>query len=292
MENEKSFDTDKIKLHYNGNIHNSGGPQMNSEQTEPQNNQSLNMIDTTDGFEAVTVFRSLKNLVFLIILISFLLSQLIFWLEFTGRIADGSSDSPAVAVVGLAATEPTDEGELPGQDTTEVEDSGIISPDEMGKGSTKIVDHSEVSSDSQAKEDSDEPFTVMNVWHASHLVRCANFLIVFGAMLYSLTLLVCLKVSLAGSLGGLRHISRAFFFSLVFFVLVLPWQAFYPGVLVGVVYTPGELFNTAMGEGLAKQVLYFGRFVIYWLVAFVILLMAQARSTKWTGATMRRLGMH
>ena len=70
--------------------------------------------------------------------------------------------------------------------------------------------------------------------------------------MYCLSLLFSLKVSLMGRLGGINHISRAFFLSLAMFVLVLPWQKFFSGVVAGVIFTPDELLNRfeAMQEGL------------------------------------------
>jgi hypothetical protein len=56
-------------------------------------------------------------------------------------------------------------------------------------------------------------------------------------------MLFALKVSMLGKLGGINHISRAFFLSLVMVVLLLPWQRFFSGIVAGAIYSPAELLR-------------------------------------------------
>lgn len=129
---------------------------------------------------------------------------------------------------------------------------------------------------------------------ASVAVSICNFVIVAGSILYCLTLLMCVKISLAGRLGGLNHICRAFFVSLFLLVVVIPWQQILPGVLVGSVWRPGELlcggWAKVDGSVLCK-ILYYLRFCGLWIVGLWLLWWAQGRSKKWARATLRRLGV-
>ena len=103
-----------------------------------------------------------------------------------------------------------------------------------------------------------------------------------------------LKISLIGRLGGISHISRAFFLSLIALVLLLPWQALFKGVVFGAVYLPEELFVEWMFDAdspLINQAVYFVRFSGMWLLTLLFLIAAQSRAAKWSKTTLRRLGI-
>lgn len=126
------------------------------------------------------------------------------------------------------------------------------------------------------------------------IIAAANFILLISAVMYCLTLLMTLKVSLTGRLGGINHISRAFFVSLFALVLLFPWQRIIPGVLVGTVYLPKELLTSCLCETACSKfckVLMYLRFTGLWLVTLWLFLWAQIRSGKWARATLRRLGI-
>jgi hypothetical protein len=123
------------------------------------------------------------------------------------------------------------------------------------------------------------------------MVRFLDFVLIPGAALYCLTMLLSLKVSLIGRLGGIRHIARAFFLSLVFVILLLPWQLLFAPVFAGAMFTPGELIAACKvpKSSLAFVLSFYLRFVGYWLLVLLLLLTAQIRSMRWARATLRRL---
>ena len=129
---------------------------------------------------------------------------------------------------------------------------------------------------------------------AAGLVAVCNFIIIVSVILYCLSLLMCLKISLAGRLGGINHITRAFFISLFLLVIITPWQVILPKVLIGTIWLPGELlcggWDKADSSIFWKIMLYL-RFCGLWFVAVWLLLWTQIRSGKWSRATLRRLGM-
>jgi hypothetical protein len=107
-------------------------------------------------------------------------------------------------------------------------------------------------------------------------------------------LLVTLKVSLVSRLGGISHITRAFFISLFLLVFLFPWQCIIPRVLIGVIYLPKELlcFFPAKADGsVFWLVLMYLRFVGLWVLAVWLLLWSALRSGRWYRATQRRLGI-
>jgi len=129
---------------------------------------------------------------------------------------------------------------------------------------------------------------------AAGVVAVCNFIVLAAAILYSLSLLICLKISLTGRLGGMNHITRAFFISLFLLVVLVPWQRVMPGALIGSIWLPRELLcgGWAKADGsVFWKVMFYLRFCGLCLVAVWFLLWAQIRSAKWARATLRRLGV-
>jgi len=111
-------------------------------------------------------------------------------------------------------------------------------------------------------------------------------------VLYCLTMLFSLKISLLGRLGGINHISRAFFISLIMVVLLLPWQRLFGDVLFGAIYAPKELLTfRACGQGreILGSAFYYFRFTGLWLLVMLLLIFSQIRSARWAKAILRRL---
>jgi len=131
----------------------------------------------------------------------------------------------------------------------------------------------------------------IRIKHASWLIRFADIVFIFAATLYCLTMLFILKVSLIGRLGGISHICRAFFLSMVMLVLILPWQKFFGSVVVGATYPPHELLEwlAARTGSRLSAVLFYLRFVGYWVLILLLLILSQLRSCRWTKAILRRL---
>jgi len=113
----------------------------------------------------------------------------------------------------------------------------------------------------------------------------SNYVTPFCVIVYCLSLLIGLKLALVGRLGGLTQSSKAFFLSLIVLVLVMPW--------LNIIYVaiPTAMFGTSeLAEKFSrfqenKQDMdplgfaaYYGRFCGLWLLAFLLLLMAQLRS--------------
>jgi len=118
------------------------------------------------------------------------------------------------------------------------------------------------------------------------------FLGVVVGCLYVLTLLIGLKISLAGRLEGAADLTKGFFWSLLFLAIFLPWQHILvhkvagdeipilrtvPGVLYGF----DELKQKAVLEAeqakldVFKEVLLAVRFILYPLAALLLLIVAQ-----------------
>jgi len=131
----------------------------------------------------------------------------------------------------------------------------------------------------------------INFNHLVWIIRFANAVLILAATLYCLTMLFSLKVSMLGRLGGINHITRAFFLSLLALVLLLPWQRVFSPAIVGAIFTPEEMvkwFSTRTPD-LFDGIIYYLRFCGFWLLIVLLLIMAQIRSSRWAGAILRRL---
>ena len=250
---------------------------------EEYQNKSGDLIDTTDCLEAVSVFRGWKNFLFIIVLVCLLLLQLSFWAVSTGHIKtaeQGESEPATVIPEQPAQVEPT----APAQDQP------VVPVDQIAEDAKKVVAEPNQTNEETPKR---------SQWRLSvklctlgWIVRFFNFVLVLAAALYCLTMLFILKVSLLGRLGGINHSARAFFISLLMFVLLLPWQVVFADVVTGVMFTQKELLSSyeavQAGEAVDK-LFYYLRYTGYWLLVLLLLICSHIRSCRWARATLRRL---
>ena len=238
---------------------------MNEGQTNPND-----LLDTTDCLEAIGVFRGWKNFLFVIAICCLLVMQVSFWLVNTGyvRADDDTNSDSSVAVV---------------KDTEQIKEAAkqvAAEPNQPAEAAP------------QKPQQQASPRFGIKFEQLAWLIRFFNFVLILTAALYCLTMLFSLKVSLLGRLGGINHICRAFFLSLTFLVLLLPWQRFFAGVVVGAMYTPQELSSSYANteiSGIFGAILYYLRFTGYWLVVMLLLIFSQFRSVRWAKTVIRRL---
>ena len=234
---------------------------MNENQAGPSS-----LLDTTDCLEAIGVFRGWKNFFFIIAVSCLLLLQASFWCVNTGCI-------PAK--------------EYPGNEVVAV--GGGLSEDvqDVGEAAKKVA----AEQSEPAEAETENPLFGITFKHLAMGIRVANAILVLAGLLYCLTILLSLKISLVGRLGGMNHISRAFFLSLVMLILLLPWQRIFGGVVLGAIYSPCELVNWSSAEnpGIFGIILYYLRFSGYWLLILLLLIFSQLRSGRWTKSILRRL---
>ena len=240
---------------------------MNENQAKPDN-----LADTTDCLEAVNVFKGWKNAFFIIVILCLLLLQIAFWVENTRPIKTGEetkSESPAAAAEKVTG-EPV-----------------------LRSATTKGEPNQTVEAASQQPEQKQKtPLFEITFKRLAGLIRFVNFVLILMAVLYCLTMLFSLKVSMLGRLGGINHIAGAFFFSLAFVVLLLPWQRLFDGIVFGAMYTPDELLSrcaAAKDSHIFGTTLHYLRFTGYWLLVLLLLLFSQLRSGRWSKAILRRL---
>ena len=230
---------------------------MNENQTGPNS-----LLDTTDCLEAIGVFRGWKNFFCVVIIICLLLLQVSFWIVKLGYIS----------------------GECPGMDQSSVAGSVLQDPNDVDV----LLAGDEGEGDSAIEEKSLFGVTFS---HLSMGIRIVNSILILTGTLYCLTILLALKISLVGRLGGINHICRAFFLSLIMLLLLLPWQKAFDCVIIGAVYTPCEMMKwISAGTGdMVDIILFYLRFCGFWLLILLLLICSQLRSGRWTKTILRRL---
>lgn len=253
------------------------------------------LLEATDYIEAIGALKAMKNLFFFIILVFLLATQACFWLTKLNCIQLDSEKSESAAtqsycpisgVVGLAAG--TDEVKVEKSESTEkiVEAAKVLTEDSAAITADVNV---------LAQADKTGPFRLtLKSRHVALFIRICNFVLIISAFVYSLTLLIGLKVSLIGRLGGINHITRAVFLSIFAIAFLFPWQVLFNGVVAGAIYTPDELFNCltkcADASVIQKTCMYF-RFTGLWILTTLIFLSAQIRTVRWARTMLRRLGI-
>ena len=234
---------------------------------EGQGKQSV-MIETTDCLEAIGVFRGWKNLFFAVLLVCLLLVQAAFWLVDLQIVPTGGGGSSKV--VGVAPVE----------------------PNAVAKAATASAEPNQATRRAAAAAKLPTQFLKkLDAGHLARTVALVNGILIVTAALFTLAMFFCLMISLVGRLGGIRHVSRAFFLAVIMLVLVIPWQTVVGSRLPGVVYTFPELLDwlAMKNDSPVSTVVYYLRFSGYWLIFLLLLLVSQLRSARWTKSIVRRL---
>ncbi len=219
-----------------------------------QPNNGPAMVDVTDSLEAVSVFRAWKSVFMSVLIVCMLLTQGIFWVTDLDLLRNERADATVAAPAETSESEPNNAAEAP------------------------------VSSLSQAIDG------VTSV-HLERILALVNGVGFVTAVLYCLTLMFSMMITIVSRLGGIRHISRAFFLSLIVLILLIPWHATLEGSAVGVLFNAQDLAQsmTAKQEGLYPTILHYARFCGYWVVTLVMIFVSQVRLGRWTRAMRRRL---
>jgi len=282
---------------------------MNENQSKQEN-----LLDTTDCLEAIGVFKGWKNFLFIVVLCCMLILQAIFWaldLELIGKANQADKNAkldkaPMLAVVYGQSPNDVDrtpiEVKMPEEVNKIKEAAGKVAgptqATQPAANQPRLTDTEpqEQKSAQEWEKEKEKAKLIPDIKssYINWLIRLLNFVLILAAVLYCLTIFFSLLISVLGRLGGVNHITRAFFMSLIFLIILLPWQNLFTSAIKGVIYTPQELCSwmnwyRCEESGLSVAVIYYLRFSGYWLLALVILILSIARTSNWTKATLKRL---
>ncbi len=272
------------------------------------NTKTPDLVDTTDCLEAIDSIRSMKNFLFVLIILCLLITAGIFALDRTDRIDRTVCGSCGICPMAPAAPggcpapkQPAAQTPAPAPKAADVNEpakTAAKQPDGSDPNAeflTKVKDLFDSAGQNAAQKQLPAILRLRPACKdVAIAIKTCNFILVLAATMYCLMLLMSFKISLAGRLGGISHICRAFFLSLFALVILLPWQVLLPGVVVGAIYTPRELLCQWHANAQISTfwlTLCYLRFAGLWLLVWIVLIAAQLRSRKWTRATLRRLGL-
>jgi hypothetical protein len=266
------------------------------------------LLNTTDCLEAIGAFKAMKNFLFVIMIICLLLLQVSFWLMNLGYVKAGECSggkevsSAYITSSGSFIKLAAEIDAVPQQDPNQeqiVSAARQVTKDLPGQSEVEVQEQTPATPAPEPEApEPEEPAKAVRSFqiefsYLAWLIRFCNFILIVVAMLYCLILIFSLKISLTGRLGGINHISRAFFLSLFMLIFLLPWQRLFDGVIVGAIFTPSELLEAfdgkAQRDNIILQTLYYFRFVVMWLVVLVFAVCAQIRTIRWAKASLRRL---
>ena len=256
--------------------------------------KTSNLVDTTDCLEAVGVFRFWKNVLFFVLLVGLLL-QLGAFLAANFRLVKIEAKAGAAPPAAVAAQQdkaPETIVSAAAQVTIKILEAAKQIAGDANAPAKPTAAQPQQAALPGPSAPAEEPQLQLRpkFQHLAFGIRLLNFVLIPSAVLYCLTILFALKVSLLGRLGGINHISRALFISIFFVIFLLPWQLLFRPVFAGVIFTPGELLDACTADkGILAMVSFYLRFIGYWLFVLLMLFSAQIRSIRWTRATLRRL---
>jgi len=131
-----------------------------------------------------------------------------------------------------------------------------------------------------------------NAWYYAlqWALPATRFCAMVSAILLAISILLAVKLSLLGRLGGVAGMTSAFFWSLILLAILTPWQRVLGGQLVcGAMFNLGELIEaarkvkTAWGAtdvSLLDTTIYYARFLAYPIVALLVWLIVQAKFAR------------
>jgi hypothetical protein len=275
---------------------------------------SGNLLDTTDCLEAVGVFKGWKNFFFIIAIVCIGILQACFWLVNLGMIPISSSAQGKITAPVTNVPSGNESGTVTGQEPNNpesqvvppesnkevkpnqpVESNGPTEPNQVAVEASvpfMLAAQKTIPSPNEPETTAEKEFLFgITFAHVIWVIRFVDAVLVLVAFLYCLTILFSLKVSMLGRLGGINHITRAFFLSLIMLVLVLPWQLIFTNVVVGAIFTSGEIvkWHAAKTGEMFDTILYYLRFCGYMVLVLLLLILAQIRSARWAKAILRRL---
>jgi hypothetical protein len=119
----------------------------------------------------------------------------------------------------------------------------------------------------------------------TYFVGTTEFLGVVFSIILSIVLLLLINIMLVGRLIGVSRVTSAYIWTLVFLVLIFPWQAFldaYEFKLPGVLYTWQELISRARWHDVTinQAIQNWARFVVMPVTAVIILMAIQIKSVR------------
>jgi len=239
------------------------------------------LLETTDCLEAIGTLKSSKNFFFVICCLCLLLSQGCFWLLVAGHINLGTNEPNQPQVKNVAAAQ--------------VQVHATVSALPVSPNSPAEPNKAKSDPNAGWQKYSGQLATMkIDFNKIAWVIRICNYLLIISSVIYAMSLLFGLQISLVGRLGGISHVTKAFFVSLLMIVVLLPWQALFKHIGVGAIFRPDELlaaWQLYAGANLFARGFIYLRYVGLPVLVILLLLWAQLKSMRWSKNSLKRLGI-
>ncbi len=136
----------------------------------------------------------------------------------------------------------------------------------------------------------DEQAEAADMWYQTlnWILPATKFIALAAGMLLILTTMFSVKLSLLGRTGGVAGFMGAFFWSILLWVFLIPWQqALHTSVATGALFNIGELIEKTRpilwgGEPASalERMFYYVRFLAYPLFVILLQLIVQAKFAR------------
>jgi hypothetical protein len=256
---------------------------------EPRNSKYHHLGTTTagDALAAYLTFMGARSFFFWVLLIGMLVIQSAFWAVDRGFV-DAMLPGMEKNVKALFVRADLPDGVV----------GAVLTSFSSDRRIERVLSSKESNPSSPAEPpESGQKSEPVPQWNKSQLAQSLHRLIrtglaisyyvmTFSAVLYCLTLLGGMNLSVVGRLNGLADSAKAFFLSLVLMVLIVPWTCVFDPNIFVTLYSFRQLSDSYLalrrgqGADLPMYVCYYGRFVGLWVVSLIILLTAHSCSRR------------
>jgi len=237
-----------------------------------------------DALEAFHLTRSIRNALFFLLLVSLLILGGAFW------ITDIVHRQKLLSHSDVISCEPV---EMPAPDITlketpapvVAENTSIpVVPDEANTDAETAPSRESVDILAEADGPGNENAAHNNQWCeqlARVLATAGRFGAFFSGMVYLLTLLLMMKLTIVGRLGGVAPLTRAFFLMLLAGVLMVPWRSLALIHFPGALFLYDEMLDVQRGLVTAGDAFcYYLHYVGLWVGVLLLVIAAQWRSRQ------------
>ncbi len=235
-----------------------------------------------DALEAFNLARSMRNVLFFLLLLSLLILGSVFWLTDITRWQQTSHPvtvAPETIDIPVPDNTPSDapSAALPDKPAAEAD---IAAADSSAETPAAVADDTVTDKNTAANDDAARN-TQWRQQLARVLATVGRFSAFFAGLMYLLTLLLMIKFTIVGRLGGAAAMTRAFFLMLLAAVLMVPWKSLaainYPGAL----FPYDELLAVQCGLQTAGDAFcYYLHYVGLWAGVLLLIIAAHCRSRQ------------
>ena len=238
-----------------------------------------------DALEAFSSFSAARNLFFWITVVGMLIIQGVFWAVDQGEIYSsvGSPQNDNIQIYNTIPgnsinTQSCPQGFVLCKNNPEFSFcQDVVAPETETTPEVDKNTHQEKEI-TTAKTAKGETSTLEKTLRKT--MQISRIIVSFSIILYCVCQLLCVQLTLTGSLGGMSLSTNAFFFALVAALFILPWQRSMIQGMYATLFTFDDITKYYSIKSEISLFSYYSRFILLWAIAFILLCISQWRSCQ------------